>query len=116
MPGTPTLKGDNTVLFGSTGGYATGIITSATKRSGSEKLEIKDNNGYTVTVVYFDHKKQCEFEMIVQTAAPTLTQGDAVTIGGVANCLVDDTEEMWSNTDVRKFRVRATKYEGMTLA
>jgi hypothetical protein len=115
MPGTPTIKGDNTVLFGSAGAYATGIITSASKRTGSEVLEVKDNNGFTVAAIYFDHKNECQFEMIVQTAAPTLAIADQVTICGVANCLVKDIEQMWANTDVRKYRVTATKYEGMTL-
>jgi len=89
MPGSPTIKGDNTVQFGSSGVYASGIIVSGSKKNGSESITVQDNNGYTVA---------------------------QITIAGVANCLVQDSEQMWNQKEVRKFRVRAKKWSGMTLA
>lgn len=116
MP-NPVIRGDNTVLWGTSGVYSgsgAGFITTGRKRATAEKLEIKDNNGFTVATIYFDNKTECEFEMIVKTAAPTLAIGDGLTICGVAYALVDDFEEMWAQADVRKLRVKATNYVGIT--
>lgn len=108
---SPTIKGDNTVLFGANGVYSgAGIITRGSKKTGGSVLEVKDENSFTVTKIYFDDKNECEFEMIVKTAAPDLARGDFITICGVAACLVDETEEMWEQGGVRKFRVKATKH------
>jgi len=115
MSGSPVIKGDNTVVWGSNGVYSTGIIVSGSKQLSGEKMEVKDNNGFVVAAIYFDDKNQCDFEMIVQTAAPDLARGDQITICGLLNCLVDETDEKWAQNDVRKFSVKATKYLGMTL-
>lgn len=118
MPNNPVIKGDNTVIWGASGLYTTanGIITGGNKKLEGELLEVKDENGFTVATIYFDDKNKFSFEMIVKTAAPTLARGDAITVAGVTGALVDDTEEIWAQADVRKFRVNATKYTGMTLA
>jgi len=116
MPGSPTIKGDNTVLWGSGGLYGTGIVVSGSVRSMSEETTVPDNNGFDVAKIYFNHRKEAEVELIVQTAAPALTQGDEVTINGESGFLVDEATELWAQKDVRKYRLRATKHMGMTLA
>lgn len=114
MLNVPVIRGDNTVLFGADGVYSgNGIIVGGNKRLNGEKLEVADENGYVVAVIYFNEKNECSFEMIVKTAAPALERGDEIEICGVAACLVDDTEEIWANKDTRKFRVNATKYAGI---
>ena len=113
----PVIRGDNTILWGASGvfsGTGAGIVTSGNKKIVGEKTEIKDVNGFTVAVVYFDDKKNVSFEMYVKTAAPTLARGDGVTICGVAYALVDDFEEVWANTDARKLIVNATQYVSIT--
>ncbi|WP_043588982.1 hypothetical protein [Geminisphaera colitermitum] len=111
MANVPTIRGDNTVLFGADGVYSgNGIIVSGSKKGNSEKLEVGDENGFTVAVIWFNNKKQCSFEMIVKTAAPELEEGDEIELCGVAACYVDDVEEVWAQKDVRRFRVNATKY------
>lgn len=116
MPTTPTIKGDNTIVWGSDGVYSSGIIVSGRKRRSAQKVLIKDNNGFTVAVIYFDHNNQCEFEAVVQTAVPTLEIGDQIEIGGVAACLIDDIETMWENEREKKYRVVATAYDGLSLS
>jgi hypothetical protein len=114
MSNVPVIRGDNTVLFGSEGVYTgNGIITGGNKRLNGEKLEVADETGYIVAVIYFNEKNECSFEMIVKTAAPDLERGDEIEICGVAACLVDDTELIFANKDVQKFRVNATKYAGI---
>lgn len=117
MSSNPNIVGDNTVIFGSNGVYGTGqIVEDGNKRLTGDKLEIQDNDGNVVTVIYFNDKNECSFLMVVKTAAPSLARGDAITIGGVADCLVDDTEEIWRRGDVRKFRVNATRYAALVVA
>ena len=116
MPTTPVIKGDNTIVWGSDGVYSSGIITSGRKRRSAQKTQIADNNGFTVTVIYFDHNNQCEFEAVVQTAVPSLEIGDQIEIGGVTGALIDDIETMWENTREKKYRVVATAYDGLTLS
>lgn len=118
MPNNPTIKGDNSVLWGAAGYYTTsyGLIQSGNKKLEGEMLEVKDENGFTVAMIYFDDKMKFSFEMNVKTAAPALARGDQITVAGVVNAIVEGTEELWENKNVRRFRVEATKYTGMTLS
>lgn len=117
MANTPTIKGNNKVLWGTNGLYGEGVITeSGSTRLTGDKVEIEDNDGSAVAVIYFNDKHECSFTMVIQTAAPELARGDAITIGGVTDALVDDVETVWERRDVRKLRVNATKYSGITAA
>lgn len=116
MSNIATIVGDNTVLFGTEGYYSgSGVITSGNKKLEGDKLDLKDENGFTFATIYFDDKNQFSFEMIVKTAAPELARGDLITVAGVANAEVQDTEEIWGNTAERKFRVNATRYLGKVI-
>ncbi len=109
----PVIRGDSTVLWGASGvfsGTGVGFVTKGNKKLSGEKVEIKDANGFTVAVIYFDDKNNVSFEMFVKTAAPTLARGDGVTICGVAYALVDDVEELWDNNNARRLIVTATNY------
>ena len=114
---TPTIKGDNTVLWGAGGVYSgsgVGYVLKGSKKATGEKVEVKDKDGFTVAVIYFDDKKNVSFEMIVKTAAPEINRGDGLTICGVAYCLCDDIEELWDNGNVRRVVVNATNYVAIT--
>lgn len=111
MNNTPVIIGDDSVIWGTNGVYGEGnIVASGSKRLTGEKLEVHNNNGFTVAAIYFDDKKECQFEMIVKTAAPELSRGDALTIGGQVDCLLDDMETLWEQRGVKRVRVNATKY------
>ena len=114
MSNNPTIVGDNTVLWGTSGvSDYTGYVTSARKVKNSKKEEIPDINGFTIAAVLYDHKTALEFEMTISTAAPDSERGDLITICGVENCMIDEIEEMWAKDKVRMYRITATKYEGM---
>lgn len=113
MPTTPTIKGDNTIVWGTDGVYSSGIITSGRKTRSAQKAQVADNNGFTVAVIYYDHNNSCEFEAVVQTALPDLEIGDDIEIGGVTTAHIDDIETMWENTREKKYRIRATAYDGI---
>ncbi|WP_043585368.1 hypothetical protein [Geminisphaera colitermitum] len=114
MPNNPTIKGDNTVLWGTGGYYGSAIITTGNRKRSADKAEIRDNNGYVVAVIYYNQNRQASFEMIVQTAAPTLEPGTVITLGADnLKFMVDDVDEKWAQIDVRKYSINATAYDGI---
>lgn len=115
MSTTPTIKGNNTILWGSGGLRSSGLIARGRKQRTADKAVVLDNNGYVVTVIYFNHRHETEFEAVVETALPEIAIGDAIEVGGVASCLVDDIEVMWENNRERKYRVTATAYDGVVI-
>lgn len=116
MSNVPLIKGDNTVLFGTADFYTgSGIIQSGDLTLDGDMLEVQDENGFVVAVIYYNDKKEITFEMVVKTAAPELERGDELTVAGVIGALVKSTKLMWKNNDVRKYSVTATYYSGLDL-
>jgi len=105
-----TIVGDNTITWGAGEGANMGKVQSATRKHGGEKVELKDENGETFCVIYFDHKDECEFTAIFNSDVTLPSRGDQITIGGVTGARVDDYDVMWENSNAKKFTIRATKY------
>ena len=112
---TATIKGNSTILWGAAGGTTiAGIIVSVRDQFTGEMVEIPDEVGFTTTVVFFNDKHELEVQLIVSTAVPTLKRGDLVTIAGITNCLVTETEVNWEQKNARKLTVKATNWTGLT--
>jgi hypothetical protein len=93
---SPVIKGDNTILWGTSAGTTmAGLIVSVKDQLTGEIVEVPDDNGFATSVVFFNDKHECEADMIIQTAAPTLARGTFVTIMGNANCMVTDITITW---------------------
>ena len=112
----PTIRGNNLIVWGTDeldpqGNI--GIITRGNSKRTSDKVEIKDNNGYTVTVVYFNERNETSIEIVYQGTATLPEIGDDVTIAGIP-CICDNTEIVWEQAGVKKFTLNATKYDGVT--
>ncbi|GEM_PF-1916232 len=109
------IKGDNTILWGARNGTTiTGIIVSVRDQITGEMVEIPDDIGFTVSVVFFNDKHECEAELIVQTSYPSIARGDMVTIMGITNVMVTEVEKMWENKQARKLRVKGTAFSAIT--
>ena len=104
------IKGNNTIIWGAGSVSTMGKIQSGSKKLGGDKVELLDENGEVFSAVYFNDKNECEFEAIFLAAVILPARGDAITIAGVVNALVDDLEEKWSNNNAKMFIIRATKY------
>lgn len=104
------IKGNNTIVWGSGDGASLGKVQSSTKKTGSDKVELLDENGEVFTVVYFNTKNECQFEAIFLSSVTLPVIGDAISIGGVAACIVDTIEEKWDNKNAKMFTITATKY------
>lgn len=114
MSNNALIKGDTTVLWGTSGGTTVnGIIVSVRDMLTGEMVEVPDENGFTVAAIFFNDKNEGECEIIVQTAYPSLARGDSVTIMGVADYLVTEVEKVWEQKNTRKLRFKATKFSGM---
>jgi hypothetical protein len=112
----PVIRGDSSVLWGANGVYngtGSGIVQTGSDELTGEKLEVQDELGQTVAVIFFDDKHNVEFEAIIKTSAPTIARGDGLTICGIAYALVDTVTKLWENKGVQKYRVRATKYSAI---
>lgn len=109
----PVIRGDSSVLWGANGvfdGTGSGLVTTGSDELTGEKLEVQDELGQTVSVIFFDDKHNLEFEAIIKTSAPAIARGDGLTICGIAYALVDSVTKLWANKDVQKYRVKATNY------
>lgn len=104
------IKGNNTITWGSGSAGGSGKVQSSTRKLGTDKVELVDENGEVFSVVYFNAKNECEFEAILLSAVTLPAIGDTITIGGIALCLVDSIEEKWTNNNAKMFTIRATKY------
>lgn len=110
VPATPRIIGDNTVIFGTGGLFATGIVLSASVMLDGDILELKDNTGFVYCVVYFNDKNECEIQIILKTDTAEPVRGDNITIGGVADCLVKNAKKEWEDAGEAKYTLQATRY------
>lgn len=112
--GTPTIKGNGNILWGTGGFYTGAIVISGRVLKTSDKEIILDGAGFAAAIIYFNMREEGEFELIVETSVPDLEIGDFITIDGGTGFMVDDTELMAEQRGAKKFRVRATKYSQIT--
>jgi hypothetical protein len=104
------IKGNNTIVWGAGGAASLGKIQSGSRKLGGDKIELLDEEGEVFSAIYFNDKNECEFEAIFLSTVILPVRGDAITIGGIAACYVDDIEEKWANNNAKMFTIRATKY------
>ena len=106
------------IEFGTTGAEYTGIgtIVSASNKLGGDKLEIKGRDGGVIIVIYFNEKNECEIEVIFDSGNTIPERGDAIDLCGITDPLVDEVEHVWANEKERMLKIRATRYENLTLA
>lgn len=110
-----TIKGDTSVLWGAGALYATGVISGGSIVTSSEEVLVPNNDGEDIASVLFNVRKEATINIIVQTAAPTLAIGDAITVKGEEGFLVKRCEETFANKDVRKYSVNAVKHASLVL-
>ncbi len=111
-----TIKGDSSVLWGvrgKVGSTVTGILQSVRDQLTGEMVEIPDDVGFTVAVVLFNDKHECEATVLVQTAFPVFARGDVVSIAGNTAVIVTDMEKNWENKGVAKYTIKGTQWSGI---
>ena len=78
-----------------------------------EKAELKDGNGNTVAVAYYDDKKTIAYTVKITDATQfTATRGSVVTVDGVTGIL-DDYKLVKSNSDFAEYQLNITFYASL---
>jgi hypothetical protein len=117
---SPTIIGDNTVLWGTAALIASpntavsGILVSVRDQRTGEMVEIPDENGFSTTVIFFNSKNECEFHVVVKTAFPTWDRGSKLTVNGHTNVYVTDYEKLWENKKCAEYNVKGTAWDGIS--
>ena len=112
VQGTP-----NTIIIGTTGIYATGLIVSATDRTTGDKIVITGNDGWDQVVIYLNTRNEWDFEVIFDAGTTIPTRGNTITFNGSANYgAVEDCTVTWANKNEKKLRITGVKHHGVTYA
>lgn len=108
-----TTSGAGDIEFGTTGAgyFSVGEIQSASLKQGGEKLELKSRNGNTFCVIYFNSKGECSITAIWDNDYADPARGDAISLCGLANVLVEDVTHNWSAGKERSITINAIKYD-----
>lgn len=117
MPSNYLIKGTATAPEFSTDGAGytgIGVIVSADRKDGSDKLEIKDRQGNVVIVVYFNKKNECSIDVIFSSTTTLPVIGDFLSLCGLTNVLCDEINHKWENEKERMLNLKATRYEYLT--
>jgi len=110
--GTSLIKGTNALA---TGGLASRLLKNVKKRKNGETIEIKDNNGQTVTVVFLNETIEITFTLYVETtggfALPSA--GTAVTLDTLACYYKPGAEQNWEQDGIASITATAVYYPNL---
>lgn len=107
-----SIKLGQDVVWGTStaGTLAQGKILSLSKKSGSKLFEQEDENGETYSVIYYDPTTEVQVEVLVKSAATIPAPGDVVTVAGVTDMLVLDSEQKWQAGQTKKLALNLKKW------
>lgn len=114
--GTPTIKGNATIIWGTEGLYGAGTVIKVSKTRSAEQKKIKDNTGFTQTKVFYDHSNMYDVECLVETSVPEIEIGDVVTVDDVATCIVEDLKVNWEQEGEAKWTMTVSSHDALSLS
>lgn len=79
-----------------------------------EETPLKDGNGNTVAVAYYDNRETVSYQVKIKGALPTWTRGQAIEIDGVSYILTG-WKKGKKNNDFQEMTIDAKKYENITV-
>jgi len=93
--------------------YAAGIITGQEKATGGSEDFIFDNEGFTITEIFFDDQDVCKVDVICEAATAVPARGDDVSIAGV-DCICQSASTKWEQKGWKKLSIEAKKFANLT--
>lgn len=93
--------------------HAAGLILSQGRQIVSESDGIADNEGFTITKVYFDQRDECDIDVICEAATAAPDIGDDIQIAGI-DCIVESCDLKWQQKGWKGLNIKAKKYSQMT--
>lgn len=107
-----TIVGDGDIEFGAGGAtaVAVGQVQSASHQSGGEELALKDEDGNTFLIIFFDDKGECELEAIWDTGYALPARGDIIAICEEASAIVKTVTKKWSEGKEVRITIKAVAH------
>lgn len=115
---TAKIKGRQVIwgiVPGSGDTHSAGIMTRIGRKKASENAFVYDNEGFTITQIFFDDTDEVSVDLMCETATEQPDDGDDVTIAGVA-ALVQSSEVLWEQKAVKKLNIIAKKFVNLVEA
>jgi hypothetical protein len=107
-----SIKLGTDVIWGSsTAGTSTlGKVVSCSSKSTAKKFEQMDENDELDSIIFHDQREEITFEVVSKSSgAEKPAPGSLVSIAGVTDALVMESEEKWASGDTKKFSITAMK-------
>jgi len=79
---------------------------------GGETDYIFDEDGFTITQIFFDDRDECSIDVLCETATAQPDRGDDVQICGLA-CIVQDSTLKWEKKGWKMLNVKAKKFPNL---
>jgi len=103
-----TIKGDNTIVWGTDGQFSLGYVQSVKDLETGDEATVDDGNGNAVSLILFNARHELEAEIVVKSGDTLPRRGDDITIAGQAGtCL--DIDKQWQNKQAMKATIKAKK-------
>lgn len=107
-PTQVTIKGDNTIVWGTDGNYSIGYVQSVKDLETGDEAMVEDGNGNAVALILFNARHELEAEIIVKAGDTLPHRGDDITIAGQnGTCL--EVDKNWQNKGALKATIKAKK-------
>lgn len=105
------IKLDTGVTWGSSGAgtVSAGKILSCTKKNTAKAFEQMDENDELFSLIMHDQRVEVSLEVLATANATVPSPGDAVTVAGVTDLLVMDSEIAWKAGDTVKINMTLMK-------
>lgn len=105
------IKFGQDVIWGtaSAGTLTHGKILSATSKSTAKKFEQEDEDGELYSMVIHDQREEVTVEVLTKPAAVKPAIGTLLTIAGVTDMMVMDSEDKWTAGQTKKMSISLMK-------
>ena len=87
-----------------------GKILNISKKKGAKMTEQEDEDGETYSVIFFDQTTEATIEILAKSASTVPDPGDAITVTGVTDMLVLESEEKWVAGQTKKISMTVKKW------
>jgi hypothetical protein len=95
--------------------FAAGLILDQGKVITGEEDFIYDNDGNTITEVFFDDRDECDINIICEDTTTDPVRGDDIAIVG-DDCIVQSAELKWKQKGWKVLNVKAKKFSQLVEA
>lgn len=86
-----------------------GKILSCTSKSTAKVTEQEDENGELYAAIFSDQREEVTLEILAKPSAAKPVPGSLITVAGVTDFIVKESDSKWSSAASQKFTVTGFK-------